>query len=85
MTPIVSGMDLEDYLETTKLIDCHGRISHTLTLLLDGTVRVRTPNLAAVVDPRDRSVRPSAVRLGSGEYGHEQIVQIACDMSIGQS
>lgn len=27
-------------LETTQLIDCSGRATHTLTLLLDGSVRI---------------------------------------------
>lgn len=78
-------MKLDDYLETTRLIDCQGRTTHTLTLLLDGTVRVTTTSLVAVVDPRDQSTRPPAVRLGAGEYGHDQVVRIACDMSFGRS
>jgi hypothetical protein len=77
-------MQLDDYLETTHLVDCHGRTTHTLTLLLDGTVRVTTASLVAVVDPRTRGVRPPAVRLGAGEYGHDQIVHIACDMAVGR-
>jgi hypothetical protein len=53
-------------------------------LLPDGCVRVRTASLVAVVDPRERCVRP-ALRLGAGEYGHDQIVQIAYDMALGGS
>jgi hypothetical protein len=77
-------MNLDDYLETTRLIDCNGRTTHTLTLLPDGAVRVRTASVEAVVDPRERSVRPSTVRLGAGEYGHEQIVQIAYEIALGR-
>jgi len=75
-------VNIDDYLQTTQLIDCHGRTTHTLTLLPDGTVRVRTVSVEAVVEPRDRCVRPPAMRLGAGEYGHDQIVQIACDMAF---
>jgi hypothetical protein len=53
--------------------------------MLDGTVRVTTASLVAVVDPRDQSIRPPAVRLGAGEYGHDQVVKLACDMSVGRS
>ena len=77
-------MNIDDYLQSTQLIDCNGRTTHTLTLLPDGNVRVRTATLEAVVEPRERSVRPAALRLGAGEYGHDQIVQIACDMAFGR-
>lgn len=83
MIHIPSLMNIDDYLESTQLIDCNGRTTHTLTLLLDGSVRVRTASLVAVVDPRERCVRPS-LRLGAGEYGHDQIVQIAYDIALGR-
>jgi hypothetical protein len=76
-------MASDDYLETTRLIDCRGRTTHTLTLLPDGTVRVTTASLVAVVDPRERGIRPRGVRLGAGEYSHDQVVKIACDMVHG--
>lgn len=39
-------------LASTSLIDCTGSITHTLTLMYDGTVRVRFPSgVEASVDP----------------------------------
>jgi hypothetical protein len=78
-------VNVDDYLVTTRLIDCGGRTTHTLTLLLDGHVRVRAGAVEAVVDPRDKSVHPPAIKLGAGEYGHDQVVQIAYDMAAGGS
>lgn len=77
-------MNVDDFLTTTRLIDCQGRVTHTLTLLLDGRVRVRVGSVEGVVEPRQREVRPPTVKLGAGEYGHDQVVQIACDMADGR-
>ena len=77
------SVNIDDYLTTTQLMDCQGRATHTLTLLLDGRVRVRTSAREVVIDPRDRSIQPPSATLGVGEYGHEQVIQIACDMASG--
>ncbi len=77
-------MNVDDFLTTTRLIDCQGRVTHTLTLLLDGRVRVRVGSVEGVVDPSQRAVRPATVKLGAGEYGHDQVVQIACDLAVGR-
>ncbi len=71
-------MNLDDYLDTVELIDCSGRVTHRLTLLIDGRVRVRLDGVDAVVDPSTRSVSPPTRRLGRGEYGHQQVIDIAC-------
>jgi hypothetical protein len=34
-------MGLDDYLETARVLDCTGKVTHELTLLPDGMVRVR--------------------------------------------
>lgn len=49
-------MDLSSYLSSAQRLDCQGRVTHTLTLLPDGTVRVQTSTATAVVDPRRRVV-----------------------------
>jgi hypothetical protein len=50
-------MNIDQLLETVDLIDCSGNVSHTLTLLIDGTVRIDYHRGAsAVVDPRTRTV-----------------------------
>jgi hypothetical protein len=42
-----------DDLLSTSLIDCHGAVTHTLTLLIDGTVRIAfTGGTHAIVEPR---------------------------------
>ena len=48
---------LSDYsdLRSTELLDCHGRVSHRLTLLFDGNVEILFSNgRVAVVDPHRR-------------------------------
>jgi len=48
-------LETDDYLHQTVLHDCQGRISHTLTLLLDGTIRIDFANgRRAVIDPNTR-------------------------------
>ena len=76
-------MNIDDYLSSVSLIDCTGAISHTLTLLVDGTVRVRLGHLDAVVDPSTRTHQPATVRLGRGEYSHDQVINLACDLARG--
>lgn len=73
-------MNLDDYLDTVELIDCSGQVTHRLTLLVDGRVRVRTGGVEAIVDPASRSVLPSSRQLGRGEYGHEQIIDVCCGL-----
>ena len=34
-------MDISDYLERTSLIDCSGRVTHTLIRQIDGRITVR--------------------------------------------
>lgn len=74
-------MNLDDLLHSVSLLDCTGRVSHTLTLLIDGSVRVRVGGLEAIVDPVSRSTRPPMVRLGRGEHSHEQIIDLACNLA----
>jgi hypothetical protein len=46
---------LDDVLQRVELLDCSGRVSHTLTLLIDGMVRIDFANgRTATVDPRTR-------------------------------
>ena len=57
-------MDLSKYLVSSQLLDCSGRVTHTLTLLPDGNVEVEMGATTAVVDPRARSVvRPVGVHV----------------------
>ncbi|MFV0260036.1 MAG: hypothetical protein ACK5PP_16485 [Acidimicrobiales bacterium] len=76
-------MNLDEYLETVTLVNCTGQVTHTLTLLIDGTVRVRTGHAEAVVDPSSRTSRPAVIRLGAGEYGHDQVIDVACSLARG--
>lgn len=49
-------MDLDAYLHQTVLHDCSGKVSHTLTMLADGTVRIELANgRVARIDPRTRT------------------------------
>jgi hypothetical protein len=50
-----TAMETSDYLHQIVLHDCQGRVSHTLTLLLEGTVRIDFANgRSAVIDPHTR-------------------------------
>ncbi len=73
-------MNLDDYLDSVELIDCSGQVTHRLTLLVDGRVRVRVGEVDAIVDPSTRAVLPPSRQLGRGEYGHQQVLDIACGM-----
>ena len=48
-------MDLDAYLESVQLLDCNGHTTHTLTLLVDGRVRIRFGAREALVDPINRT------------------------------
>lgn len=66
-------MDLSQYLVSTQLLDCTGRVTHTLTLLPDGMVQVQTPAVTAVIDPVAKVVvRPPGVR-----FPHQVLDQAA--------
>lgn len=75
-------MNLDDHLETVELLDCTGRITHRLTLLIDGRVRVRTGEVEAIIDPAAATVTPGSRRLGRGDYDHQHVVDIACRMAV---
>lgn len=76
-------MNLDDYLEQVTLMDCTGQVTHRLTLQIDGTVKVQAGQIEAVVDPSTRQIRPPARPLGRGEYGHDQVVNLACNLATG--
>ena len=76
-------MDLDDYLDSIDLIDCTGSVTHRLTLLIDGFVRVRMGAVEAIVDPAHRAVSPPDRRLGRGEYGHDQVIDLAVTLARG--
>lgn len=77
-------MNLDDYLEQVTLVDCTGQTTHHLTLQIDGTVKVRVGQVEVIVDPSIRRLRPAARQLGRGEYGHEQVVDLACSLARGR-
>ncbi|MCY4195210.1 MAG: hypothetical protein OXF04_13115 [bacterium] len=57
-------MDLSQYLASTQLMDCTGQVTHTLTLLPDGMVKVVKGSVTVIVDPQSRSVvRPVGARV----------------------
>lgn len=57
---------MEDYLTSVDVLDCSGRTTHTLTLQIDGTVRISMPSgLEAVVDPTRRLVLTRGVNVPS--------------------
>lgn len=76
-------MNLDDYLEQMTLISCTGQVTHRLTLQIDGTVKVAVGQVEVVVDPATRQLRPAQRQLGGGEYGHEQVIDLACSMARG--
>lgn len=68
-------MDLSKYLVSTQLMDCTGRVTHTLTLLPDGMVEVVMGSLTVVVDPSSRSVvRPVGVRVGDEVFDQASVL-----------
>ena len=50
-------MNDRGWMEQVQLLDCNGRVTHTLTLLLDGAVEIRfaAGGHRAVVDPVRRT------------------------------
>ncbi|MDE0178259.1 MAG: hypothetical protein OXI18_07165 [bacterium] len=68
-------MDLSEYLASTQLIDCTGKVTHTLTLLPDGMVEVVTGAVTAIVDPHAKSVvRPAGVRIHDQIFDHASVL-----------
>lgn len=55
----------EPWMEQAKLLDCNGRVTHTLTLLLDGRVEVHiaSSGVRALVDPASRTCLTPGVHL----------------------
>jgi hypothetical protein len=74
-------VNIDRYLASTKLFDCRGRVSHTLTVQLDGRVAVATGGQTIVVDPRTRTVTPPHAHLGAGEYGDAHVLDLACALA----
>ncbi|MDE0802164.1 MAG: hypothetical protein OSA99_02455 [Acidimicrobiales bacterium] len=57
-------MDLDTYLQTSDVFGCHGQVTHTLTLRIDGTVQVRFANgRTAVADPERRTCRTPGITI----------------------
>lgn len=76
-------MNIDDYLEHVTLMDCSGQITHRLTLQIDGTVKVKAGQVEVIVDPSTRQLRPESRQLGRGEYGHDQVIDLACSLARG--
>ena len=56
----------EDYLTSVDVLDCTGKTTHTLTLQMDGNVRISMPTgVVAVVDPHRRTVLTCGVEVPS--------------------
>lgn len=65
-------------LVTSSLIDCSGRVTHSLTLLPDGFVRVDfAGGASADIDPRTGTV------LTPGRSVPEQVVAAARSLAVG--
>lgn len=65
-------------LATTTLIDCTGATTHTLTLLIDGRVRVRfSSGVEADIDPSTGAV------LTPGRAVPDQVVAAARSLAVG--
>lgn len=56
-------MNLDRYLASTQYLDCQGQVTHTLTLLPDGRVRVEAAAFTAHIDPATRVVHPRGLKL----------------------
>jgi hypothetical protein len=63
---------------TSSLIDCSGRVTHSLTLMPDGVVRVEfAGGTTADIDPRSGTV------LTPGRAVPEQVVAAARTLAVG--
>lgn len=57
-------MHLDHYLQRTDVLDCTGRVTHTLTLRLDGTVQVTfASGRVGIADPESRTSRTPGVAI----------------------
>jgi hypothetical protein len=72
-------MTHQPWMERVQLLDCQGRVSHTLTLLLDGCVEVRFAGsgVAAIVDPIHRAC------LTPGVHIHDDLMDAAAGLRPG--
>ncbi len=50
--------DFDRYLTTTELLDCQGRVEHSLTLMIDGRVKIRRSSSTIIVEPSTGHVEP---------------------------
>lgn len=67
-------------LERIELLDCTGRTTHTLVLLIDGTVEIRyREGHRAVVDPATRRVLTPTVTV------HQDLLDAAAGLRPGAS
>ncbi|MGY6501934.1 MAG: hypothetical protein ACXIVQ_13715 [Acidimicrobiales bacterium] len=71
-------MDLDAHLDSVQLLDCSGQVSHTLTLLVDGRVRIRFAGREAIVDPRSRRNLTPQVPV------HDTLMDSACALAGGR-
>ncbi len=66
----------EHGLLSSALLDCHGHVTHRLTLLPDGKVQISTTALEIIVDPTTRVVlRPR------GAHVPEQVMSCAVTLA----
>ncbi len=77
----MTAFPADPHLHTTELIDCLGRVTHALTVEPDGSVAVRIGSINAKVHPATRAVHPPGFRLSAGEYSHDQVVELACQLA----
>ena len=57
------------FLRSTDLLDCQGRVSHRLTLQIDGTVEIAFAHgTTAIVDPHKRVCMTPGVRIPEGMW-----------------
>jgi hypothetical protein len=69
-------MGFDDHLTSTQLHDCHGRVSHTLTLLADGMVRIDFAHgRSATVDPEHRRNLTPQVPVGPALFDQAAALQ----------
>ena len=63
---------MSDYsdLRSTELLDCHGHVSHRLTLLIDGNVEIKffPRGHVAVVDPHRQVCLTPGVQIPPGMW-----------------